>query len=219
MTVSQKKFLKNFKNKDNLIKIIISSCTNVGIHCQQAEADADTQLVQTAIDRSVYGRVNLIAADTGILVMLLHHRDKLSNITYLTSDSKSHDVFQIASTMTDRQKKCILLAHAISGCDTVSYLFGFGKVRIMKILANGTKTQDAVIMNFSQPKLDRELMFETGIQLFEIMFNKQKGPNQTKRKKPTIKLTPLNELRFQAYKYMCAKNNVQQKGYLRQRGL
>ena len=99
--------------------------------------------------------------------MLLHHRDKLSNITYLTSDSKSHDVFQIASTMTDRQKKCILLAHAISGCDTVSYLFGVGKVRIMKILADETKTQ------------------------------------------PSIKLTPLNEFRFQAYKYMCAKNNVQ----------
>ena len=99
--------------------------------------------------------------------MLLHHRDKLSNITYLTSDSKSHDVFQIASTMTDRQKKCILLAHAISGCDTVSYLFGVGKVRIMKILADETKTQ------------------------------------------PSIKLTPLNEFRFQAYKDMCAKNNVQ----------
>ena len=92
-----------------------------------------------------------------------------SNITYLTSDSKSHGVFQIASTMTDKQKKCILLAHAISGCDTVSYLFGVGKVRIMKILADGTKTQDAVIINFSQPKLDRELLFETGIQLFEIM--------------------------------------------------
>ena len=41
------------------------------------------------------------------------------------------------------------------------------------------------------------------------MFNEQKGPNETKRKKPTIKRTPQNEFRFQAYKYMCAKGNVQ----------
>ena len=210
MTVTCKKFLKNFKNKDSLIKLILCACKQIGFKSEQARADADTCLVQKAIDLSIHGRVNLVAADTDILVMLLFHREKLNNITYLTSDSKSYDVWLIASTMTERQKSS-LLVHAVSGCDTVSSVFGFGKVRIWKILGDEEKIpdeekiSDTIVQNFSQPDRSKEMIHRAGIKLFEVIFNKA----SEKTKYQSVKLMPQNNLHFRTYKLMCDKGNVQ----------
>lgn len=49
LQVQKEQFLSNEKNKDNLIKLLMRKFQENNILCQQANADADLDIVKTAI--------------------------------------------------------------------------------------------------------------------------------------------------------------------------
>ena len=67
---------------------------------------------------------NVICDDTDVMILLLHHKLK----AYLTSSGKVQDINDIISKMSMNQLEFLLLAHSFSGCDTVSAIFGKGKI-------------------------------------------------------------------------------------------
>ena len=77
-------------------------------------------IVKHAIDLSSKGVVNVIANDTDVLVLLLHHRSQFKDFIYLTTDDKTHDICGIAASMSERERKYLLLGHCLSGCDSVT---------------------------------------------------------------------------------------------------
>ena len=95
--VSKSQFLLNSENKNGLIKLIIGALQDLLIEGEQATADADTLKVRRAIELSTQGAVNVVANDTDILVLLLHHRTCFKNFVYISDNEKSHDIFHIAA--------------------------------------------------------------------------------------------------------------------------
>ena len=88
VTVSQQLFMTNNENKAELIKLITPQFRKDKHIVKQAEADADTMIVSTALDFAASGKtVCVYANDTDIIVMLLYHwKDSLANI-FVKSDS------------------------------------------------------------------------------------------------------------------------------------
>ena len=85
--LTEDKFLKNYRNKDGLVKLLVLVFAENGIRAEQtATADADTLVVKHAINFSSEGAVNVIANDTDVLVLLLHHRTQFEDFIYLTTD-------------------------------------------------------------------------------------------------------------------------------------
>ena len=235
LRLTKDKFLKNFKNKDGLIKLLILVFAENGIRSEQAPADADTLVVKRAIHLSSQGAVNVIANDTDVLILFLHHRTQFKDFIYLTTDKTTHDICGIVAAMTEREKKYILLGHCLSGCDTVSSLFGFGKLRLYNFVASDKNTPTELLDVFMHPTSSTDSITEAGVRLFEILFIKQQQSRQTsgvvgqsrgtsrgrprsrgrsgrrttsRSVTPTVTRVPLSDLRYCAYNKMCAKGVV-----------
>ena len=181
LTLTKDKFLTNFKNKDGLIKLLIQVFAEHGIRCEQATTDADTLIVKRAIDLSSKGAVNVIANDTDVLVLLLHHRTQFEDFIYLTTDDKTHDICGISAAMSETEKKYLLLGHAMSGCDTVSSLFGFGMMRLYDFVTSDSRIPSEFLDVFNHPGSSIDIISKAGVKVFEILFSKQK-----QNKKPSV---------------------------------
>ena len=118
-------------NKNYLIKLIVRECNKTNIQAEQEKADADTTLVQRAISFTGQGySVTVTAGDAYVLVLLLHHETKAVS---LTASGKTYLIDNILQKLTQFEKQYLLLSHSFSGCDTVSAIFGVGKVRFMNM--------------------------------------------------------------------------------------
>ena len=226
--ISKTKFLLNSKNKDGLIKLIIDACRELGIAGEQALSDADTLITKRAVELSTEGPVNVIANDTDILVLLIYHRQSFKNFVFLTSNEKSYDICQIASSMTDREKRLILLIHSYSGCDTVSAVFGYGKKKFLNLINDGKRVPREILHPFTAENSTKEAIQENGIKLLELMFRKGQSQNEeipqtgkrrgrkrckgnqpAKESSSATKHLNLGDLRLLAYTEMCAKGKIQ----------
>ena len=88
--------------------------------------------------------------------------------------SKTYDIKHIAASMTEREKKVLLLVHAFSGCDTVSAVYGFGNIKFLKLLSvsNCAKIPEDIIKEFVNKNAQKATIQHKGIKLFQIMFSK-----------------------------------------------
>ena len=72
-------FLANPENKKQFIAALKNFLQNKGITCIHAKDDADIVILKTALEKSVdHSVVNVVAEDTDVLVLLVHH----CNINY-----------------------------------------------------------------------------------------------------------------------------------------
>ena len=109
--------------------------------------EADVIVVQQAIRLASFGKqsIHIVADDTDIFTLLLHYF-KAQNLTcnllmIATSPSRtSVDIKATAEKHPDIIDN-ILAAHVLSGCDTVSSLWGVGKAKIIKVLKTGKKLE------------------------------------------------------------------------------
>ena len=129
-------FLSNKTNKQNLIKLLSVHLEEAGISVEHAgdEGDADVVIVKKALEISENQQpVHVIADDADILILLLHHAYHSSDIYLCT---KHHIIsIKIAQEVLGRELcMCLLFAHAMSGCDTTSSLYGMGKLRRSKAI-------------------------------------------------------------------------------------
>ena len=77
------------------------------------------------------GAVSVIADDTDVFVLLIHHHQNegLTSAMFMISPVQQRSTIDIKAIVPG-----LLAAHALSGCDTVPTYFGIGKGTVLKIL-------------------------------------------------------------------------------------
>ena len=113
-----------------------------GHDVRQAENDADTMIVSSGLELCQKTETVVISDDTDILVLMIHHfRDDMKDLYFYSETSaRSKKAVQYTSILTLTKKmspritKHLLFAHAWSGCDTTSAIFGHGKGELLKHL-------------------------------------------------------------------------------------
>ena len=133
-TVTKTTFLSNNNNKTELIDLISSIFTVNGIEVIRACNDADTLIAKKTLEMSFHGDVELKAEDTDIVCLLVHHfNSDHHNDIYLTTKKGTYSIKEISSHLDHKEKEILLLIHSISGCDSVSGLFGFSSPLMSKV--------------------------------------------------------------------------------------
>ncbi|KAJ8875534.1 hypothetical protein PR048_023429 [Dryococelus australis] len=98
---SQRDFLKNTHNKEQLIRLLIESFEHAGLVVIQAPADADTLIVETALrNYPVNKQVVVLANDTDIIIVLIARSNENTSISILcpgnsTAPGKLFNIFEI----------------------------------------------------------------------------------------------------------------------------
>ena len=140
----QDSFLANIQNKKGFIHTLSSCLKRFGFNVHQADGDADTDVVKVALSCATgLSPVAVMAEDTDILVLLLHHRSPgLQDIYFVSPPKRGRGKVAIAGkciSIASLQEKigvnaCDLLPiiHSFSGCDSTSSIFGHGKGSIFK---------------------------------------------------------------------------------------
>lgn len=73
ITLNQKKFLSNLKNKMGLVRMLSDYFRMKGLNIKNAEEDADALIVKTAIEikQSTGRNIAVVGTDTDLLVLLI----------------------------------------------------------------------------------------------------------------------------------------------------
>ena len=167
MKITQNKvqFLRNVNNKIQLISILQKKFEQNGITTRESYGDADVLIVQTAIERAGAGEsVVMVTDDTDNLVILLHHwkswmadiffstkcKEVLNQSTSSSSNTKKNEatkknavpMWWSIRTLVDGDIdiRCILFAHAFSGCDTTSAIHEKGSNSLLSLINGSTIT-------------------------------------------------------------------------------
>ena len=93
--------LSNAKNKHRFIGLLMTGLQQDGYNVSQCAADADPYFVQKAMELSQSSHVCVVAEDTDILIMMLHHFREPKHCVYLrqslTDSRKMIDIGYLAS--------------------------------------------------------------------------------------------------------------------------
>ena len=126
LSMTIEKFLVSKGNKQKFINCLVSYLGTYDISVVQADNDADTLVVTTAIDAVKTCDVIVIGEDTDILVLLLHYYNlDLPFKIFFTSEKNTKkrriwDICEVKTKLPKESVNCILPIHAFLGCDTVS---------------------------------------------------------------------------------------------------
>ena len=111
------------------------------LECKKHE-DADTRIfAHIAFSAQVQSckRAVIYATDTDILILGIYHSTMIQGLTELWMQKRDifipcHWISQYLSNSYSNSVGCaILSAYALTGCDTVSYIFNCGKKRALKV--------------------------------------------------------------------------------------
>ena len=133
---TQSAFLSNDGNKTRLISMLVQKFNDKFIKTRQAAADADRLIVETALSKTGYSQpVVVIGTDTDLLVMLISLAPPDCDMYMLCSTNPTalYNITRIQNAVGNK-KPHLLFAHSVTGCDTVSALFGVGKKKAIDIL-------------------------------------------------------------------------------------
>ncbi len=104
---------------------------------KQADADADSLIVATALSiaQSQPKDVVVVGTDTDLLVMLVSQSTEHCHLYMLSKVDTMclYDIAEIKRSVGDAAEH-LMFIHAITGCDTVSALFGQGKRKAFKLV-------------------------------------------------------------------------------------
>ena len=106
-----------------------------GINCCQSQADADFLISSTAIGFAPIKPcpVVLVGNDTDLLVMLVANSNSPNVYMQFAKDSV-YSIHKIQQALDPQVRSNILTALAMTGCDTVSALYGIGKKKAINML-------------------------------------------------------------------------------------
>lgn len=139
-------FLSNKDNKHRFIGLLRDHLERQGIHTDQATADADLLIVQTAVAASEHTSIPtiLVGDDTDLLVLLCFHGKSTTSNLYFRPEPKHGAKHQpkcwsialLRRTVGPDIYNNVLFMHAILGCDTTSGIYGIGKRAALKLLSS-----------------------------------------------------------------------------------
>ena len=127
--ITQQTFLKNEKNKCQFIHLLSHYLEDDGHTVHQSTGDADTMIVHCVLQLATQGtEVMVVADDTDVLILLIHHwQGEMANVYFLSESSKTRKCWKIRDIAAEAGAGLvshILFVHAWSGCDTTSATFG-----------------------------------------------------------------------------------------------
>jgi len=190
---NQSAFLTNSNNKVLFVALLSEGLRLAGCTVCQATDDADTLIVKTALDHAKSDRpVTVVADDTDILVMLVHHfTDSMADI-YMQSLNAKTSIRAVRDAIKLKATEQLLVIHAISGCDTTSALFGHGKASIYRQISSHPDTL-TLTRAISAPTATCESVAQAGKQLLKIIYGGKLGET-------------LNKLRYVRYMQLVARS-------------
>jgi len=168
-------FLCNPKNKQRFIQMLSQKLETSGCEVHQSTGDADLLIVKTALASAQERETIVIASDTDILVLLIHHTDITKHDVWLQSEAKkeSSKCWNIAATKNHLGASvcsAILFAHAFLGCDTTSRIYGIGKNKAIEKLSNHDKFRVAA-QAFLKPSASPDNIIQAGNDALVILYN------------------------------------------------
>ena len=158
----------NSKNKHELIKLLSNVFTEHGIEVHVATDDADTMLASKALNLSFNEDVEVKAEDTDILCLLIHHFTENHNEIVMTTRNGSHSISKIVNALDANIKRILLFVHSFSGCDTVSSIHGFGKVKILKKAVSFH--EEGHLASLLSVRVSTNEVIEAGLSLFQHIY-------------------------------------------------
>jgi hypothetical protein len=166
-------FLSNKHNKQSLINVFETYLNEAGVEVQHAgeEGDAYVVIVREAIELTTAHdcSVRVVADDTDVLILLLYHVRRSSKV-YMETKNNTISI-SIAQDVLGRELcMCILFAHAMSGCDTTSALYGTGKLKHLKILQSSQKWRSDVLIFGDTVASDKEVC-DVGEQFMATLYS------------------------------------------------
>ena len=130
LTAKKSSFLNNRNNKDRFIKLLVTKLRANSTDAIQCIADADRAIVHTALTTAtdINCDVVVVGNDTDILVMLgaLAQNDMKLHILMSMDPLQLYSISEVQSQFAE-VLPYLIFAHAITGCDTVSCIYGMGK--------------------------------------------------------------------------------------------
>ena len=196
-TMTKARFLANGHNKSQLICLLRESFRTKGYRVATAEDDADTLIVREAIQTALSHTVEVRAEDTDVLCMLVAHcTPALFAISFQTK-SGCFEVNTIYNKLPDGKRKVLLLAHAFSGCDTTSSIFGIGKLKVLSKLSSDAAPVDAIATFHDLCRASKDSVGKAGIVIMQYLYGRE--------------FASLAELRFQRYNKQMAKGKLDPK--------
>ena len=161
--------MKNTFNKQQLAHLLCMCHVPLSVH-MLGDVDnifdieeADVSMVSYANKFAKEGKkeMQILSDDTDVFVLLMHwfhkHRPN-SHVTLRKFDGQIIDI-NVYSEMLEDPCANLLTMHAPTGCDSVSYPFGKGKVNAIKIL----KTKCPSLGHFGSPTSINGQIFEAAI--------------------------------------------------------
>ena len=134
---TQAAFLANGLNKMRLITMLSNKFFLSGIQVQKAEADADRLIVSSSLSaaKESPGRpVVVIGTDTDLLVMLVAQAtSEMANYMCISNPPCVYDILAVQKAI-GKAKTHLMFIHAVTGCDTVSALYGQGKKKAFQLV-------------------------------------------------------------------------------------
>ena len=135
-------FLSNPKNKHRFITMLGEELKKEDIQVIQCKQDADVHVVKCAMQKLTQKNVILVGDDTDLLILSIHYMQSHFDSVNDRSCNNLHILRQMSNSCINVKvvldalplavKRNVLAIHAISGCDTVSQLYGIGKDKLFK---------------------------------------------------------------------------------------
>ena len=139
--------LKSKNNKRRLASVLctFSMDNNVTMETRDDGAfshdEADVTMVSYVIQAASHGKsvIRVLSDDTDVFVLLVYWVHRAGLQCKVQMERWDGTVLDINATCADLGEKCFQLLgmHALSGCDTVSYPYGKGKISALNTLLTG----------------------------------------------------------------------------------
>ena len=178
---TQDRFLSNTENKANFINFLSQHLIQSGYSIINCPGDADSTIVKTALDMANTGRghVTVVADDTDIAVMLVHHwQSNMSDVYFFQERWNKAWSIKDASSKSENIKQHLLFVHAWSGCDTVSSVFGKGKTKLAENITDEKWQQLSEVI--SSPWSNQAEVGDASIEAFTLLYGGKKGTTLAK---------------------------------------
>ena len=86
LTTTREVFL--CKSKDQLIKALLVQLKELGFLTYQSEGDADTFIVERALQQATHSTIDVVAEDTDIVVFLINHWENSKNDIFFNTEKR-----------------------------------------------------------------------------------------------------------------------------------
>ena len=187
-------FLTNYTNKQSFVNALGEKLKEQGLEVVLCPCDADTTIVKVALEKETKA-VTVLADDTDILCLLLHHVYftyhntnvylKNMKINKNTEERKTYSINEVIAVLDKSTIERLLLAHAFTGSDTTSMIYNFGKTAIFSKMKKSNALAE-LGKKFYVENQEPEEIGKTTIRFFELLHSTKSTLQQIRKQKYDI---------------------------------